>query len=499
MENIGQVPQARVKVAHLYLSLMGLYLGGFTGMYSETALNIALPQLSVAFGVDIALTQWLVVGYMLVIGIVLPFSSLLSKWFPAKGITLFALGAFLAGSVVGALAPSFPVALVGRAIQGVGTGLVLPLMFSMVLEVVPPQRIGSAMGVNALVIMSASAVGPTLAGALIGLFSWRAIFFSFAVILVAAMVFALRYMVSPYAITRPNIDVPSAAASVLGFGGIVLGAGVASIFGWASAPTLAALACGVAGVVVYVRRQLSLDEPIIDLHVFSNRGFTLGALCVMVNFGITLSAMYILPQFYQNVLMLDVAFAGIVMLPGGIVNAAVSTVAGKIYDRIGARKPALVGFALSAVGSALLLTAGFGTSLAFVMACHVVLMVGVPLAMSPCQTHALSSLPPRLSTDGSTMLNTMQQVMGAVCTAVATFLLTAGQNAYYAGGGGDAALAFAAGSHLGFAFALLLAIVAFVIATRLAPGKGEARAAETVPAGEEVQAGTSRAVTAPSA
>ena len=80
--NNVKLPRARVEVAHPYLALMGLYCGGFAGMYSETALNIALPQLSLAFGVDVSVTQWLVVGYMLVIGVVLPFASLLMKWFP---------------------------------------------------------------------------------------------------------------------------------------------------------------------------------------------------------------------------------------------------------------------------------------------------------------------------------------------------------------------------------------------------------------------------------
>lgn len=95
----------------------------------------------------------------------------LTRWFSARKIAIFALVAFLAGALASAFAVSFWMALVGRAVQGLGTGLVLPLMFAMVLEVIPPHRIGSAMGVNALVIMSASAIGPTLAGVLIAAFS----------------------------------------------------------------------------------------------------------------------------------------------------------------------------------------------------------------------------------------------------------------------------------------------------------------------------------------
>lgn len=368
--------------------------------------------------------------------------------------------------------------------QGIGTGLVLPIMFAMVLEVIPPHKIGAAMGTNALVIMFAPAIGPTLAGALIGAGSWRLVFASFAVIALAGIVFAWKFEVNPYKLTRPSIDAPSVVLSVVGFGGIVLGAGMASSCGWASPIVLGGLVAGLVCLALYVRRQLSMEVPVIDMRIFSHQGFRVGAVCMVVNFGITLSAMYILPQFYQNGMLLAVAVTGVVMLPGGIVNALMSMISGRIYDRIGARGPAVCGFGLSIVGAAALLFATPESPLAYVIACHVVMMVGVPLAMSPCQTHALSSLPRELSTDGSTALNTMQQVLGAVCTAVATSLLTAGQASYVVAGGADATLVFTQGSHWGFAFALALAVIGFACALRIKVkkranvGTGEVAAAD---------------------
>ena len=215
--------KAHIEVAHPYLTMMGLYLGGFTGMFSETSLNIALPQLTEAFGVDVAVMQWMVVGYMLVIGIVLPFASLLMKWFSVRKLTLFALGAFFIGSLISGFAPSFEVMLGGRLVQGVGTGLVLPMMFAVVLEVFAPVKIGAAMGLTALIIMFAPAIGPTLSGIILGALSWRFIFFTFAVVLAVAMVFAAKFLVNPYELTRPRVDALSCALSCLGFGGVVLG------------------------------------------------------------------------------------------------------------------------------------------------------------------------------------------------------------------------------------------------------------------------------------
>lgn len=447
--------------------MMCLYFGGFTGMYSETALNIALPQLSLAFGVELNIVQWLVVAYMLVIGLVLPFASLLMKWFTARQITLFALCSFLIGALISGFAGSFEICLIGRCIQGIGTGLVLPLMFAMVLEVIPPHKIGQAMGVAALVIMFAPAIGPTLAGFLIGTLSWRWIFFSFCITLAIAILFAIKFEVNPYELTKPQIDTISVITSCFGFGGIVLGAGMVSLFGLTSAPVLGSFAVGIVCLAAYIKRQLSIKVPVLDLHVFSYQGYRVGVMCLMLNFGITLAAMYVLPQFYQNAMLIAVAGAGVLMLPGGLINAAVSVAAGTLFDRFGARGPVSIGFACSALASAMLMIATPETPIWYMVACHIIMMIGVPLAMSPCQTHALASIPPQLNSDGSTIMNTLQQVLGAICTAVATCLLAAGQNTYFAAGGTDSALAFTEGSHIGFAFTLIMAVLGFFLAFRI--------------------------------
>lgn len=455
--------EARVKTANPYLAMMGLYLGGFTGMFSETSLNIALPQLSAAFGIETAVMQWMVVGYMLIIGIVLPFASLLMKWFSVRKLTLFALAAFFAGSIVSGIAPTFGIMLAGRLIQGVGTGLILPMMFAVVLEVFPPVKIGAAMGLTALIIMFAPAIGPTLSGILLGAFSWRAIFFSFAVVLAIAIAFAAKFLVNPYELTRPHVDAISCVLSCFGFGGVVLAAGLASLYGWTSIQVLSTLAIGIACVAVYVYRQLHMENPVLDVRVFGHQGFRVGVTLVMLNFGITLSAMYLLPQYIQSGMMLPVAMAGMLMLPGGVVNCIVSVIAGGLYDRIGARIPTRTGFTLSIIGTVMFLFATPDSSVAYVICAHVILMIGVPLAMSPSQTSALNSLPHSMNADGSTMMNTLQQVLGAIATAVATSLLGMGQAASTEGG----AIAFTNGVHWGFAFTLALAIAALAVSLLL--------------------------------
>lgn len=455
---------ARHQINHPKLAMAGMLLGAFVGMLSETSLNIALPKLMVAFHTNLATIQWLVTGYMLVIGIILPLSSLISKWFTSRQITVFGLGAFIIGAAISACADSFGVLLTGRMIQGIGTGLIIPLMFTVAMQIFPPQKLGAVLGICALVIMFAPAIGPTLTGIILGLASWRWIFWLFIPFLVIAMLFAFGFLDNVNHISKPHVDWLSIVESAVGFSGLVMGASLASRDGWLSAPVLSSLVIGIIVLIFYAHRQLHLKEPILNLKVFRSGTFTTGSLLVMLDFGIILAIMYLMPNYLQNGMAVPVAMTGIVMLPGGIVNAIVSALAGRLYDSVGARTPATIGFILAFIGALMFALANAKSPLAYIIAAHVILMIGCPLAMSPCQTSALGSLNGLESADGSTILNTMQQIVGALATALATSFYEAGRIS----ASGKLALRYTQGFHWGIYFAMVLVIIAIVMSFRLA-------------------------------
>lgn len=404
--------------------------------------------------------QWLVTGYMLVIGIVLPLSSLLTKWFATKKLVLFGLGAFIIGSLISGFGNNFSIILVGRMIQGIGTGIILPLMFTIAMLIFPPNKLGTVNGVLALVIMFAPAIGPTLTGLILAAGSWRDIFFTFALILVIAFVIGLFTLTNVSQITKPKIDWLSIILSVFAFSGLIAGASFASEMGWLSLPVLASLIIGIIALVFYVRRQLKLNVPVLNMRVFKHRNFTLGAVLVMIDFGIILSAMYLLPQYLQNGLLVAVALTGIIMLPGGLINAATSALAGRMYDSFGAKWPARLGFLIAFVGAVMLALVTTHSAIWYVILAHIILMIGAPLAMSPSQTSALNSLKGLESADGSAILNTMQQIVGALATALATSFLTVGRNAV----SGSAAFKFTNGVHYGMYFTIALTVIGFIVA-----------------------------------
>jgi DHA2 family lincomycin resistance protein-like MFS transporter len=450
----------RVVVKHPALAMASMLIGAFVGMFSETSLNIALPKLMVSLGVTTATVQWLVTGYMLIIGVILPLNSLITKWFTTRQVVIFGLLDFLVGAIIAALAPSFPILLVGRMIQGIATGLILPLMFAVAMQVFAPAKLGTAMGVCALVIMFAPAIGPTLTGLILAKLSWHWIFWAFVPFLAIALFFALTSLENVGELTRPKVDVLSILSSVIGFASVVTAVSFASSRGWGSPLVLGLLVFGIVVLVFYAYRQLHIAEPILNLKIFAKPAFRAGALMVMLDFGIILSAMYILPMYMQKGLLLPVAMTGIIMLPGGIVNALVSAVSGRLFDNFGAKWLTRIGFIIAVIGGVMLLTTGTHTAVAFVIAAHIILMIGCPLAMSPAQTHALSALTGPTSGDGSTIMNTLQQIIGAIATALATSLLSMGQAASHLNAQG----AFTAGVHVAVYLPVALAVIALVIA-----------------------------------
>lgn len=443
--------------------MLGLYIGAFLGMLSETSMNIALPDLCEAFGITTGTAQWMVVGYMLAIGVVLPCVGFLLKWVKAKPLVLVALACFLAGSVLSAVAPIFPLVLAGRIIQGVGTGIVLPTMYAAIMRVFPPMKIGAANGVAGLVIMFAPVIGPTLSGLLIGAFSWRAIFALFAIVAIAAIICTAAFFITPIETTRPKVDMPSVIASIIGFGCLVAGVSLVADMGF-SPLVITLLVIGVLVIACYAYRQLHIDNPVLELRALGIATFRIPALMVTCSFACTLAIMYLAPQELQRGLGLSTSTAGMLMLAGGIINAICSFASGRMYDKVGARPLVRAGAVVAIIGSLLFLAIGVDTAPAFFVLAHVVFMIGVPLMQQSAQSAALKGLPRELAADGSTILNTMQQVCGAIGTAVATCLLGMGS-------GASEAQSFVAGSRYGYVFGLVLVVIVFMFSFFLKEGR----------------------------
>lgn len=446
---------------HAKLAHATLLLGAFVGLFSETALNIAIPKLEVAFGVSTATISWLVTGYMLMIGLVMPFNSLISRWLATKKMVQLGFFVFLIGAVISLAAPNFAILLLGRLLQGVGIGILLPLMFTATLVLYAPNQLGKMMGVNSLVVLAAPVLGPTITGFLLEFASWRWLFVIFAVLLLAGLVLATLFVPNMLEVTRPKVDFLSVITSLLGFGSLVVAASLTSELGL-SAIVLGLVIFSLVMIGIYSRRQLTLTHPVLNLRIFAISQFRLGAILVMLCFADILAVMYLLPQFQQNALNMSSLASGLFLLPGGLVNLICSLLAGRFFTPARTKPLILAGLAMAFVGNLWLLLPMTHSPLGVALG-YVLVMLGLPFVMAPAQTYALASLTSAQASDGSTVMNAFQQIVGAIMTAAITLLLTTGQKL----ANGSSAARFTVGVNWGIYLMIGILIISAFFASRL--------------------------------
>lgn len=448
--------------------LLSFLIAGFIGLFSETALNMALGGLVKEFDVPHSTVQWLTTGFLLTLAILIPISALLIQWFSTRQLFIASLIFSIIGTIVAASAPVFSVLIVGRVIQAIGTGLLIPLMFNTILLIYPIHKRGTIMGLMGLVMMVAPAIGPALSGLIIENLSWNWIFWVTLPFLGLALLAGIIYMQNVSTLTKPKIDILSIILSSIGFGGIVYGFSAAGEEGWGSTIVVATVVIGIIALILFSIRQLKMKTPMLDLRAFKYPMFTLGVLSVFVTFMVILSTMILLPLYLQTGMGLAAVTAGLVLLPGGIINGIMSPITGRLFDKYGPRGLVTPGFVIMVIMLWSLSNVTTTTSIFMVVFLHSFLFIGVSLVMMPAQTNGLNQLPRDLYPDGTALMNTLQQVSGAIGTAVAITIMSASQTSYLdkvtdPESASAVSESLTAGVQTAFIFGLILAIVGLVM------------------------------------
>ncbi len=440
-----------------------LMLGSFIGLFGETALNMALTNIMDDLSISAGTAQWLTTGYLLVLATLVPLSAYLVRWFTTRQLIVSALLISSLGALLAALAPNFAILLVGRLIQAIGTGIFLPLMFSVVLMIFPIQKRGSVMGIVGLVITAGPALGPTLSGLIIQVSSWHYIFVVIIVLNILLLLGSLK-VENVSIISKPTIDVASLLLSTLAFGGLIFSLATLAETPFTNLLVWGPLVTGIIALLLFVLRQLNMTQPMIDLRVFKYPMFSLGTLLMFATLFVILSVSILIPLYLKSVLAYSSIAAGLLMLPANFLNILMAPIVGSSFDRVGARIYTRAGFAFMTVAAVLFIIILSATTPVWqVIAALCILFLGVSMAIMPAQTHAMNQLPPDLYADGSAAMNTLTQVAGAAGTAIAITLFTAGQKNYIAEFGAVNPAAFlASGTNLAFYAVLVAAVVGLV-------------------------------------
>ncbi|MFP7334033.1 MDR family MFS transporter [Shouchella clausii] len=402
-----------------------MLVGAFIAILNQTLLTTALPHLMVDLQINENKAQWVTTIFMLVNGIMIPISAFLIEKFRTRFLFLTAMSLFGIGTLICALAPSFAVLMGGRVIQAAGAGIMMPLMQTVFLLIFPVERRGAAMGMVGLVISFAPAIGPTLSGWLVEMFPWTILFWILIPVVVVDIIAAIFVIRNVTELRSPKLDLLSIILSTLGFGGLLFGFSNAGLASWTSPLVFVPLAIGICTLVMFIKRQLSLEHPILEFRVFKYPLFTLTTGIGMLVFVSLVGPATILPLFIQNMQGHSALETGLTILPGAVLMGLMSPITGRIFDRIGARSLSIIGIALLVVTSLLYTNLSESTSLVYLTVVYAFRMLGLSLVMMPVTTAGLNVLPRELIPHGTAMNNTMRQVTGSIGTAILVTIMTA--------------------------------------------------------------------------
>ncbi|MBF6352119.1 multidrug efflux MFS transporter [Nocardia flavorosea] len=444
-----------------------LVIATFVVILNETIMINAIPRLMHDLEVTERAAQWVSTAFMLTMAAVIPVTGWFLQRVTTRRAYAIAMGVFLAGTILSALAPSFGVLLAGRIVQAGGTAVMMPLLMTTLMTVVPEHDRGRVMGNVTLAISVAPAMGPVISGLVLQIASWRWLFVLVLPIAGVVTWFGLRSLENVGEPESGAIDWLSVVFAALGFGGLVYGLSQFEA-GSIATPALITVA-GIALIGLFVARQLWLQRtgtPLLDLRVLRSATYAKGLVLMAVAFLAMLGSMMLLPLYLQNLRELSPLLTGLLVMPGGLAMGLLGPVIGRLFDRFGGRVLVIPGSIAITVALAGFTRIGIDTPYWLLLALHVVLMVGLAAAFTPVFTLALGALPEDLYSHGSSMLGTLQQVAAALGTALVVTVM-ATRAGSLEDSGVDAVSAQLSGMQWAFAVSAALAVVVIVTAVLL--------------------------------
>ena len=436
--------------ARLMVAVAGFAV--FLATFNETFLNVAFTPIMADFGIGVSTVQWLAAAYMLGAAVMVPVTAFLYRSIPTKRFFLGTVCLMIAGSVVGALSGSFPVLLIGRIIQALGAGMIIPISMSIVLEVAPREKMGAYLGIMGAL----TALGPSLSiivsGILLSFCPWHMLEWVFCVLTVICFIMGAALLDNIAALTHPKLDKLSILLVAVGLIGVLYA--ISTAFSGTKAAAAGAAVIGVVFLILFVRRQNRLPEPLLDLRPLTVRPFAAAVVINVAALVIVFAMNILMPLFVQGALGASAFSASITLFPGILISCLLSPIAGRMYDRRGPKVLLPLGCLLMFVFLIVLAFAQGLDSFPVLAVLYIPIMCGIAFITGPVQTFGLSQLEPELNPHGVTVFSTGFQVAGCIGSSLFTGIYSARVAGRLAAGAAERA---ALGS--GFTLAVLLAAV----------------------------------------
>lgn len=410
----GKIPMA---------ALMTLIIGAFMAILDGSIVNVAVPRMMSIFGSTADQIQWVITGYLLASGVVVPVTGYLSDRYGCKTLYILSLGAFTAGSALCSLAWSNDSLVVARVIQAIGGGMMMPVSMAMLYYIVPRDKIGMALGIWGIAAMVAPSIGPTLGGYLVDNFSWHWIFTINIPIGIAAVFLSMAVLEETPKKSGLKADFPGIVLSALGCFALLLALSEGQDKGWTSLYIVNLFILAGFTLTLFVIWELITDQPMLDIRLFSNKTFAASLVCLSIATVGLFSAIFMIPLFVQNAQGLTPMQTGMMMAPAAMASGVMMPISGKLFDKIGALPLCLVGLSVTAITTFQLHTITYDISYRELQWILVERSLGLGLCMMPLTTAGMNTIPHFLIGRASALGNLVRQISASLGIAYLTYVM----------------------------------------------------------------------------
>ncbi len=407
--------------------LANIMLGTFMAVLDATIVNVGLPKIMASFGVGIDKIEWVITAYMLSMAVMLPTSGWLGDKFGYKRLYFLGLFLFTLGSMLCGMSNDENTLIMSRVIQGLGAGTIQPLGMAIITREFPPQQRGMALGFWAISAAASVSFGPLIGGYLVDNFSWQLIFDVNIPFGIAAMVFTVL-------IQREYFNPKVGKFDLIGFVSVVIffpltlyalseGTAATNSEGWTAPYILACFAIAALALTVFLTRELTTDNPLIELKLLGNYNFGMSNLVMMIFSMGMFGSTFLLPLYLQNSMGYTAVQAGSVFLPVGIIQGIMSPIAGKMSDKFNPKVPIILGVALLGLSFILNSQLTYLSENSFVMLSLYIRGFAMGIVFTPLSNLSLLTIPREKMAQASGISNTIRQFGGSLGVAMFTTLL----------------------------------------------------------------------------
>ena len=389
---------------------------------AQSIITTGVVYLMSDFSVSSTQAQWSYSAFLLVVGVMIPLSAFISRRFSSKTIFFFSLIIFLLGSVICYFSTSLTILIIGRVLQAIGNGIIMPYVQILLLKSIPEEKWQTYMGFYGLIIAIAPVIGSFIGGFVITIHGWRTLFSFFTISTIILIVLGLIFVKDTSQTEDYPLDYLSVILSVIGCAGVMFGFTNVADYGFTHYLVILPIIIGIAALILFVRRQPKLDKPLINMDILKNRYFSVGTVFICILFFALNGCTALVPIFIQGVGYNSAIFSASVLLPGGLLIIIFNIIGPLLTNKIGIKKILIMGCVFSIIGFGAMMLYTQDSSFEFMTITQSIRYIGTGLALMPATTWTLTMVSDKVE-DGTAVNNTLRQISAAIGSSIVVVMV----------------------------------------------------------------------------